>query len=86
MAKMMSITNARKVIYQISEDVNELHEEILVYNANTGKNMVIISEDDWNSIKETLHLYSVPGLVESILEASREPLSEGKVYDPDEEW
>ena len=85
MSKTMSITNARKVIYKISEDVNELHEEVLVYNASTGKNMVIISEDDWNAIKETLHLYSVPGLVESILEASKEPLSEGIVFDPSAE-
>ena len=86
MSKTISITNARKDIYKISEYVNEVHEEVIAYNASTGKNMVIISEDDWNSIKETLHLNSVKGLTESIIEASKEPLSEGEVYDPDEEW
>ena len=35
-----------------------------------------ISEDDWNSIQETLYLCSIPGMRESILEASKEPLEE----------
>lgn len=37
-------------------------------------NAVLISEDDWNSIQETLYLCSIPGMRESILEASKEPL------------
>ena len=86
MAKTTSITNARKDIYKIAEEVCEVHEEVLVYNAKTDKNVVIISEEDWNSIKETLHIVSVPGMVESILEAKDEPLSEWKKYDPDEAW
>ena len=53
---------------------------------NEGKNAVLVSEDDWNSLQETLYLYSVPGLVESIIEARKEPLSECKTYDPNEEW
>lgn len=39
-------------------------------------NAVLISEDDWNSILETLYLCSIPGMRESILEASKEPLDE----------
>ena len=37
-------------------------------------------------IQETLYLDSIPGMTESILEAGSEPVSEGTVYDPDEEW
>ena len=39
-------------------------------------NAVLISEDDWNSIQETLYLCSIPGMRESILEASKESLEE----------
>jgi len=87
MARMTSITQARKDIYKIAEEVCEVHEEVLVYNANTGKNIVILSEEDWDSIKETLYLESIPGLVESILEARKEMNESGGIpYDPEEEW
>lgn len=86
MAKTISITSARKDIYKIAQEVNDVHEEIHVYNASTGKNMVMLSEEDWNSIQETLYLYSIPGMVESILEGKAEPLEDGKIYDPNEEW
>ena len=36
----------------------------------------MISEDDWYSIQETLYLCSIPGMRESILEASKESLEE----------
>ncbi|MFC2420498.1 MAG: type II toxin-antitoxin system Phd/YefM family antitoxin, partial [Treponema maltophilum] len=39
-------------------------------------NAVLISEEDWNSIQETLYLCSITGMRESILEASKEPLEE----------
>jgi len=86
MSKTVSITNARKDIYKIAEEVCECHEEVLVYNSNTGKNMVILSEEDWNGIKETLYLYSIPGMVDSIVEAKNAPQSEYEEYDPNEEW
>lgn len=53
---------------------------------NRGKNCVLISEDDWNAIQETLYLNSIPEMAESILEAGKEPVTEGAVYDPAEEW
>ncbi|MDO5331188.1 MAG: type II toxin-antitoxin system Phd/YefM family antitoxin [Bacillota bacterium] len=86
MSKVTSITQARKDIYKLSEYVCNVHDEVLVFNASTGKNMVMISEEDWNAIKETLYLESIPGMVDSILEATKEPLSEGTIYNPEEEW
>ncbi len=86
MAKTINITTARKEIYNIAKEVNECHEEVFVYNATNGNNMVILSEEDWKAIQETMYLNSVPGMADSILEAAEEPLDEGVVYDESEPW
>ena len=65
--------------------VNNSSQPITITN-NRGKNGVLISEDDWNAIQETLYLNSIPGMAESIIEAGKEPLEECSVYEPDEEW
>nr|VFJ48006.1 MAG: Antitoxin component YafN of the YafNO toxin-antitoxin module, PHD/YefM family [Candidatus Kentron sp. DK] len=53
------------------------NHEALKVTRDRGENLVIIGEADWRAIKETLYLNRVPGLVESIRESAREPLSEG---------
>jgi prevent-host-death family protein len=65
----INITNARKDLYKIVESVNMSHEPIHI----TGKNSsaVLIGEDDWNSIEETLYLMSIPGMRESIIEGMK---------------
>jgi PHD/YefM family antitoxin component YafN of YafNO toxin-antitoxin module len=42
----------------------------------TGKrgNAVLLAEDDWNAINETLYLLSVPGMRESIIDGMQETL------------
>lgn len=84
--RTMNITKARKEFYSIANQVNESHEEVTVLNSATGNNIVIISEDDWNAIKETLFLNSIPGMAESIIAASTEPLDEASKYQEDEAW
>ena len=86
MAKITSITNARKDIYKIVEDVCETHEEVIIYNASTGSNAVLLSEEDWKAIQETLLLSGIPGMTESLKAAAEEDLSLGSVYNPAEEW
>lgn len=81
----ISITQARSNLYKLVADVNASSRPITITN-NRGKNGVLISEDDWNAIQETLYLNSIPGMTESILEAGQELVSEGTVYDPEEEW
>ena len=81
----ISVTKARENIYQILSDVNDSSQPITITN-NRGKNGVLISEEDWNTIQETLYLNSIPGMAESIIEAGREPLEECSIYEPDEEW
>ncbi|MBR2208598.1 MAG: type II toxin-antitoxin system Phd/YefM family antitoxin [Synergistaceae bacterium] len=71
-----TITQAQKKLPQLVESVNFDNVPIIIVNENDDtKNAVLISEDDWNSLQETMYLYSIPGLVESILDANKK--SEG---------
>ena len=81
----ISITKAKENLYQTVLDVNEYSQPIIITN-NRGKNAVLISEDDWLAIQETLYLNSIPGMTESILESRGEDISECTSYDPNEEW
>lgn len=71
----ISATKARENIYQLLADVNTNSQPVTITN-NRGKNAVLISEDDWNAIQETLFLNSIPGMVESIIEGGNTPLEE----------
>ena len=65
MMTTITATKARAKLYQLVDSSAETHEPIQI----TGKrnNAILISEDDWRSIQETLHLVSIPGMRESIL-------------------
>ncbi len=82
---IINVTNARKKLYKLIADVNESPEPITIVN-NSGKNAVLISEDDWQAIQETIYLNQVPGLAKSIIESAKEPISECSVYEEDETW
>lgn len=71
----ISATKARENIYQLLSEVNASSQPVIITN-NRGKNAVLLSEDDWNAIKETLYLNSVPGLVDSIIAGGKEPIEE----------
>jgi len=82
-----TITQAQEKLSQLVESVNFDNAPIILVNEKDDtKTAVLISEEKWNSLQETMYLYSIPGLVESILEADKEPLSECTPYDPNEEW
>ena len=54
---------------------------------NKGKNAVLISEDEWKNIEETLYLSSIPGLVDDVNNIkNNEDWKKAKEYNPDEEW
>ena len=63
---MMTLTasKARVGLYKLLDKTAESHEPIQI----TGKrhNAVLVSEEDWASMQETLHLLSIPGMRESI--------------------
>ena len=81
----ISITKARANLYKTVSDVNEYSEPITITN-NRGKNAVLVSEDDWLVIQETLYLNSIPGMTQSILDSREEDVSECTSYNPEEEW
>lgn len=70
--KTMAATSARNNFYSLIDNTCFNHEPVLI----TGKrgNSVLVSQQDWDSIMETLYLCSIPGMEESILKASKEPL------------
>ena len=71
---IMTATAARTNLYNLIDRTKEFHEPIII--SGKRNNAVLISEDDWNSIQETLYLCSIQGMRESILEASEESLEE----------
>ena len=62
----INATEARSRLYKLLDEIAESHEPVLI----TGKraNAVLIAENDWRSIQETLYLLSIPSMRESIRE------------------
>lgn len=82
----INITNARQNLFQLVADVNVGFNPITIVN-NKGKNAVLISEDEWKSIEETLYLSSIPGLVEDINNIRKnETWNNAKKFDSNEKW
>ncbi len=82
----INITNARANLYQLVSDVNVGFNPITIVN-NRGKNAVLISEDEWKNIEETLFLSSIPGYVNNINNIRKnENWESAKKYEKDEEW
>lgn len=69
-----NITNFRKNVYAYVDQAIRFSEPVSI--STKAGNAVLISEEDWNSIQETLYLHSIPGLTESILAAKRAPADE----------
>ena len=67
----INITKARAKLNQIVSEVNEYSQPITITN-NRGKNAVLIGEEDWKAIQETLYLNSIPGMSQSILASKEE--------------
>lgn len=67
---MKSITAANAHLCQLVEHVNRESKPLTITSQNGGA--VLISEDDWQALQETLHLVSIPGMPESIKAARAE--------------
>jgi len=71
---ILNATEARSKLYKLIDETASSHQPIVI----TGKraNAVLISEEDWNAISETLFLVSIPGMRKSIKEGLALDLSE----------
>jgi len=69
----LTATVARTSLYKLLDQTAETHEPIQI----TGKrhNAVLISDEDWRSIQETLYLLSIPGMRESIRAGLKTPVN-----------
>jgi len=70
----LSASKARTNLYRLIDDASSSHEAILI----TGKraNAVLVSEDDWKAIQETIYLLSIPGMRESVRRGLKTPIKE----------
>jgi antitoxin YefM len=70
--KTITATEARNNFYKLIDKAADESEPIQI----TGKrsNAILISEEDWRSIQETLYLISIPGMRESIIKGMKEPV------------
>jgi len=71
---IINATTARNNFFRVIEEAIITHEPVCV----TGKNgnVVIVSEEDWKSIQETLYLVSIPKMKDKLLQGANTPLSE----------
>ena len=77
----LTATEARKRFYNLLDDVAESHAPIqIVGKRNTA---VLVSEEDWRAIEETLFLTSIPEMRESIRDGLKTPVEE---CDEDLDW
>jgi len=59
-------TKARSNLYRLIDQAAEAHEPVRIVGKRN--NAILLSEEDWNAVQETLNLLSIPGMRESIRE------------------
>ena len=72
----ITATEARKQLYTLLDDVADSHEPIQI--AGKLHSAVLVSEEDWRAIQETLYLTSIPGMSESIGKGLKTPVGKCK--------
>jgi len=70
----LNATEARSNLYSLIDEAANTHKPITI----TGKrsNAVLLSEEDWNAINETLFLVSIPGMRKSIIDGMKTDIDE----------
>ncbi len=70
----INVTNFRKDIYELLEQTIKYNNPINISTKNG--NAIVLSEEDYYSLIETLYIESIPGLKEKIIEGGKTPLDE----------
>ena len=70
----ITVSQARERLYRLLDEVAASREPVRI----TGKrgSAVLVPEEDWRAIQETLYLLAIPGMRESIREGMATPVSE----------
>lgn len=74
MIETITATRAKNEIENLIDAAAESHRPILITSGTN--NAVLLSEEDWNALQETVHLLSVAGLRESVAEEMNRPDNE----------
>ena len=69
-----SIDDAQNNLRELIEETATSHQPVIIKSDET--NAVLLSEEDWSSIQETLYLLSIPGMRESIKEGLATPIAD----------
>lgn len=69
----LTASKARASLFRLMDKTAESHEPIQITGRRTSS--VLISEEDWRSIQETLYLLSIPGMRESLVKGMKTPAS-----------
>lgn len=69
MLRPIPASRARAELFSLLRAVNTDHEPVLI--TSKGGNGVLVAEEDWRSIEETMFLVGLPGMREALLEARR---------------
>jgi len=72
----MTATEARRQLYTLLDDVAGSHEPIQI--AGKRHSAVLVAEEDWRAVQETLYLSSVPGMRDSIIKGLKTPVEKCK--------
>lgn len=83
--EIINVTNARQNLFQLISDVNKGFNPINIVN-NKGDDAVLVSDDVWRDIEETIYLNSIPGYVDSVDEALKDDKSKCSVYKKGKKW
>ncbi|GJM08375.1 MAG: type II toxin-antitoxin system Phd/YefM family antitoxin [Lysobacteraceae bacterium] len=70
----LTASEARANFYRLIDEAAQSHVPIRI--SGKRNNAVLVSEEDWESVQETLYLMSVPGMRESIVEGMETPLTD----------
>lgn len=70
----ITATEARARLYRLIDEAARSHQPLVI--SGKRNNAVLVSEEDWTAIQETLFLVSIPGMRESIQEGMATPVEE----------
>ena len=70
----VNITNARQELFKLANSCIKFNDRINV--STKDGNFIMMSEEDYYNLMESLYLAGIPGMYESIKEGVETPLSE----------
>lgn len=79
-----NITEFRKNLFSMVDSAIKFNEPVQV--TTKSGNAILLSEEDYNALLETIYIMSQPNLVSKIKEGEKEDVSKMAKFDPDEEW